>query len=80
MLWESLDRLPCHRMYRYVVVAEQINEVMCRRSDFPQVLPQPNLKFPEVNRSLLISMDLSLGFQVIIYSNHKTLPTPVYLL
>lgn len=42
---------------------------------FPQVLPEPDLKFPEVNRFLLISMDLTVGFQVIPYSNHETLPT-----
>jgi len=26
--------LTCHMMCRYVVVAEKMNEVMCRRSDF----------------------------------------------
>lgn len=46
---------------------------------YPQVLPQPDLKFPEVNRFLLISMDFTLVFQVIAYSNHETLPTPGFI-
>lgn len=74
MPWELLDWLS--------LVTKCIGSCSCwadgwsdvQEELYPQVIPEIELKFTEVNRFLLISMDFTLVFLVINYSYHETLP------
>lgn len=79
MPWELPDRLSLvtKRVGSFSCWADEWSEVQDELH--PQVLPESDLKFPELNRFLLISVDFTLVFQVIVYSNHATLPTPGFI-